>query len=152
MNQIQVSFGEAIKRAFTGNYCKFTGRASRSEYWWFALFSFIVSFLINVVATPGTVANNVATVIVGLVTLLPSLGLTWRRLHDTGRSGWAYVITAIAACVICGIGCGAMFAGSIVIGTAIIFAALIPVVFLIVWLCQPSQPAANEYGPVPNVG
>ena len=75
MYQRQVSFGEAISRAFS-NYANFNGRASRSEYWWLVLFNFILGCipLVNILA--------------GLALLIPSLALGARRLHDTGRSGW----------------------------------------------------------------
>lgn len=75
MYQRQVSFGEAISRAFS-NYANFNGRASRSEYWWFVLFNFILGCI------------PVVNLIAGLALLIPSLALGARRLHDTGRSGW----------------------------------------------------------------
>ena len=72
MQQRQVSFSEAIKSGFN-KYCCFTGRASRSEYWWWVHFTFSVS----------------------LALLLPGLGLGVRRLHDIGRSGWAILLALI---------------------------------------------------------
>ncbi|MGN1172458.1 MAG: DUF805 domain-containing protein [Muribaculaceae bacterium] len=82
MYQRQVSFGEAISRAFN-NYANFNGRASRSEYWWFALFNFILGCIpfVNILA--------------GLALLIPSLALGARRLHDTGRSGWWLLLALI---------------------------------------------------------
>ena len=64
-------FVEAISICFT-KYDTFSGRASRSEYWFFALFCFIIGMI----------------PFIGLVTILPSIAVTVRRLHDTGRSGW----------------------------------------------------------------
>lgn len=122
MDQYQVSFGDAIKRAFS-QYCCFTGRASRSEYWWFALFNFIVSAVLEAVL--GT-SSNFAVSIIGLwslVTLLPSLGLVFRRLHDTNRSGWNILWALLP---------------------------LIGTIILIVFFCKPSDPEANNYGPMPN--
>ena len=46
MFQYQVSFGEAIQRAFN-KFCCFSGRASRSEFWWWILFTIILSWVIN---------------------------------------------------------------------------------------------------------
>lgn len=123
MDQYQVSFGDAIKRAFN-QYCCFTGRASRSEYWWFALFCFIVSTILEVPGEPST--TNFCTWlngVFGIVTLLPSLGLLFRRLHDTGRSGWNILWFLLP---------------------------LIGAIVIVVYLCQPSQVEANEYGPMPN--
>jgi len=91
--------GEAVKRFFT-KYAVFTGRASRSEYWWWALVNYIVLFALGTVAliaggaptvaADGTVAppSGGAIVVVllislyGLATLIPHLALTARRLHD----------------------------------------------------------------------
>lgn len=122
MYQYQVSFGDAIKRAFS-NYCDFNGRASRSEYWWWTLFCFIVSVAINIIFIKAHTAESVVSSLWGLATLLPSLGLLFRRLHDTGRSGWN-VLWALLP--------------------------LVGAIILIVYCCQPSQPEENPYGPVPN--
>jgi len=91
--------GEAVKRFFT-KYAVFTGRASRSEYWWWALVNYIVLFALGTVAliaggaptvaADGTVEppSGGAIVVVllislyGLATLIPHLALTARRLHD----------------------------------------------------------------------
>lgn len=124
MYQYQVSFGNAISRAFS-NYCNFSGRASRSEFWWFTLFTAIVGTAISAVFMP--ISENLASVvsyIASIAFLLPSLGLLWRRLHDIGKSGWWF------------------FLGFIPIVGAII---------LIVWCTRPSDPTPNIYGPVPNL-
>lgn len=125
MYQRQVPFGEAIQKAFN-NYCNFNGRASRSEYWWFVLFTAIISYVCQNIAmfAHSQVLSYVFSGIITLAFLLPSLGICWRRLHDTGRAGGWY------------------------------FIGLIPIVgwiLLIVWFCQPSQPEANRFGDVPNV-
>lgn len=83
MYQRQVSFTEAIKMALQQNYCNFSGRSSRSEYWWYSLFTFILGFIIAIFAgILGENAGNALTGIVYLALLLPGLGLTVRRLHD----------------------------------------------------------------------
>ena len=75
------------------NYVNFNGRASRSEYWWFALFAIIVSFI----ATALEIAAGVAflNIIFSLAIFLPYLGLGFRRLHDLGKSGWWLLISFI---------------------------------------------------------
>ena len=81
-----VSFGEAIRNFFT-QYATFTGRATRSEYWYVFLFNIIVSAVINGVI--GMLLPNVAAILAGiysLATLIPGLALCWRRLHDIGKS------------------------------------------------------------------
>lgn len=81
-----ISFGDAIKLYFT-QYVQFEGRATRSEYWWVFLFNFIVGLVLSVVFFPLSIVYSLAV-------LLPSLGLHWRRMHDTGRSG-AFTLLAL---------------------------------------------------------
>lgn len=78
MNPIQ-----SISSVFR-NYANFSGRAQRSEFWWFTLFSFIVQALLNLAPVVGWIFS--------LAVLLPSLAVTARRLHDTGRSAWWLMI------------------------------------------------------------
>lgn len=152
MNQYMVSFPEAIKRAFT-NYCCFTGRASRSEYWWFALFNIIVTGAIYLLLGYGSKASTIVIGLYGLATLLPGLGLGFRRLHDIGLSGWWIIILMAAIYVLMIVGFismilhdGSMAAlGICFIGALACYAAMIIMTVL------PSQPRPNKYGPVPNV-
>jgi uncharacterized membrane protein YhaH (DUF805 family) len=75
-----MEFTEAIKTCFA-QYATFSGRASRSEYWWWTLFV--------ILATVGTaMVSDVLSGLVSLGTLLPYLAVAARRLHDMGRSGW----------------------------------------------------------------
>lgn len=78
--QRSLSFGEALKLDLFENYCNFSGRASRSEYWWFALFQAIINAILSFVINDGVTAM-VISVIVGLALLLPGLGVAVRRLH-----------------------------------------------------------------------
>lgn len=123
MNQRQVTFQEAVQRAILQNYCNFESRASRSEYWWFALFSILLSAAISIIFGYGSLGEAISG-LATLALLLPSIGLTVRRLHDMGKSGWWIFIS---------------------------FIPLVGAIILIVWLCQPSIPIDNEFGPVPNV-
>ena len=74
-----MSFTQSIKTCFQ-KYVDFSGRGSRSEYWWFFLFTFIVRLLTFWIPIVGLL------ILLGL--LLPSLAATVRRLHDTNRTGW----------------------------------------------------------------
>lgn len=125
MYQRQVSFGEAVQRAIIENYCNFNGRASRSEYWFFALFNFIISFVLGFLTglTGGATFLTVLTYIISLALLLPGLGLSVRRLHDINRSGWWVLIGLIP---------------------------LVGAIILIIWFAKESDPVENQYGPVPN--
>lgn len=75
-----MTFQESIKVCFQ-KYADFSGRASRPEFWWFFLSLFLVSLVLNVV-------SPTISMIFSLATLLPSLAVGARRLHETNRSGW----------------------------------------------------------------
>ena len=86
---------EAVKAVFS-KYATFEGRARRSEYWWFVLFNLIVSIILNVLS-PGHgggmgMGGGLLAGIWSLATLLPSLAVGARRLHDIDRSGWWLLI------------------------------------------------------------
>ncbi|CAH0169814.1 MULTISPECIES: DUF805 domain-containing protein [unclassified Microbacterium] len=100
--------GAAVQRFFK-KYATFTGRASRSEYWWWALVMFLVGIVLVVLAlaTGGPTVDEMGRTVgpsgLGLVfyviyglwslaTIVPHLALTVRRLHDTNRSGfWIFI-------------------------------------------------------------
>lgn len=87
------SLPAAVKRFFTRAF-RFKGRSSRSEFWWVQLVVFIISaafFAVEVSAgvDPNDVSNplGIAEAVFNLIILVPSLALTWRRLHDAGFAG-----------------------------------------------------------------
>ena len=90
MSPKHVGFVDSIKLFFV-NYVNFKGRSTRSEYWWFVLFSFLVSFVLSILSFAMGIAdergNSALTVLWTLATLVPGWTITFRRLHDTGRSG-----------------------------------------------------------------
>lgn len=75
-------------------YATFSGRARRKEYWMFTLFQFIAMFILltleAAIELPGVLSS-----VYWLATILPSLAVSVRRLHDTGRSGWWLLISII---------------------------------------------------------
>lgn len=118
-----VSFTDAVRDALKFNYCNFQGRACRSQFWWFVLFQFIVLAAIQILAL--AISSSFFMVIyylAALALLLPYLGLTWRRLHDTGRAGGWFFIS---------------------------FIPLVGAIILIIWLAQPSQAGPNRFGEEP---
>ncbi|RSS60834.1 DUF805 domain-containing protein [Streptomyces sp. WAC07061] len=80
---------DVIKR-----YADFTGRARRREYWMFVLCS-IPIMVVAIVLDFALGSYPVIFYIYNLAVFLPTLGLSVRRLHDTGRSGWWYLISFI---------------------------------------------------------
>lgn len=78
----KMTFVVAIKTCFS-KYATFKGRASRSEYWFFVLFCFLLSILERVLGFPPALQG-----LISLAIMLPSLAVACRRLHDFDRSGW----------------------------------------------------------------
>ena len=111
-------------------YVVFSGRARRKEYWMFVLFMFIFGLIAialdNILDItfqfPGVYYGPIY-IIFGLVMFLPNLGVSIRRLHDTGKSGWFIFIGLIP---------------------------LIGAIWLLVLMFTDSQPGENSYGPNPK--
>jgi uncharacterized membrane protein YhaH (DUF805 family) len=103
-------------------YAVFSGRARRKEFWMFYLFYLIIVVVLSVIewmiGIPG-----ILTGIYSLALIIPSIAVTVRRLHDTGRSGWWWWILLVP-----------------VIGAIV----------LLVFMLLDSQPGDNEYGPNPK--
>jgi uncharacterized membrane protein YhaH (DUF805 family) len=129
-----MSFAESIRTVFS-KYATFSGRARRSEYWWWWLFILLGSIVFvlvdNVLSITftdslggSTVTAGWTTLIFALVTLIPGIAVTIRRLHDTGRSGVWWVLS-----LLCGIGAIILFV-----------------------MCLMDSAPDNEYGPNPKGG
>lgn len=104
------SFGQALKRFFK-KYATFSGRASRSEYWWVMLFNFVVTGLLaawaftslvnsidpytNELTGNGFVLPYALLMLYGLAILVPGLALFVRRLHDGGFTAWFILLGLI---------------------------------------------------------
>ena len=91
-----MDFGTSIKTCFS-KYAIFSGRASRSEFWWFVLFGLIggvVTAVIDVMILGYSAeAYGPINIIFTVITFLPYLAVGARRLHDINRSGWWQLIT-----------------------------------------------------------
>jgi uncharacterized membrane protein YhaH (DUF805 family) len=83
MDEIQ----KAVKTCFN-KYVEFKGRADRAEFWWFALFQFVVLAIVGMVST-------MLYGLAALAFLLPGLAVGARRMHDIGKSGWWLLIGLI---------------------------------------------------------
>ncbi len=80
-------------------YAVFSGRARRKEYWYFILFNIIIAFVLGFIDGFSGMATDSGLGVLGgiysLAVLLPGIGVSIRRLHDTGRSGWWLLISLI---------------------------------------------------------
>lgn len=132
-----MGFTESVKTVFS-KFATFSGRASRSEFWWFYLFNSLAWLVFGIIGSvlgsifsggdagsvlAGSGIGLVLSLIYSLVAIVPTISVLVRRLHDTGRSGWHY------------------------------WWCLIPIagpIILLVFLASPSVPMDNLYGPCPT--
>jgi uncharacterized membrane protein YhaH (DUF805 family) len=131
-------------------YVNGKGRARRAEYWWWALFSFLVYVVAYIIdagvfgMNPYTSAPNqqVFYGVAFLALLAPSISVTSRRFHDVGLNGW---LVAVAY--------GLYIAGALMAQAAMPLGAILVLVVFLVFLVVgliPSRPGANQYGPNPK--
>ena len=101
---------------FFKNYVNFSGRSTRSEFWWWELVNIIISGALYALslATESTLLYSLW----GLAILVPGLALSIRRMHDIGKSGWWILISLVP------------FAG----------------VFIYLYLCAKASDGSNEWG------
>src|SRR5450631_2008147 len=82
-----MNFVDAVKTCFT-KYADFNGCASRPEFWWWVLFTFVAATVLRAV-------NYELSGLFSIATMLPGIAVTARRLHDTDRSGWLQLLWLI---------------------------------------------------------
>ena len=118
-----MGFGDAISSGF-GGMTNFSGRARRSEFWYWILFIYILQVVLYLLG--GLLGRNdnafVSLIfsIIALVLFLATLAVGCRRLHDTGKSGWIQLLLLVPC---------------------------IGAIIMIIFWAQPSQPGDNAYGP-----
>lgn len=123
-----MNFGQAIKSGFS-NYVTFSGRAARSEFWYWTLFVVLVTMAAGILdrglfdfEEPTT--TGVFGPLVSLIFFLPGLAVSVRRLHDLDRTGWWLLLVL----------------------------TMIGVILLIVWDCIKGTTGPNRFGPDPLGG
>jgi len=82
-----MTFQQSIRTCFS-KYADLSGRASRPEFWWYVLF-------IVIAGTAASTIHHMLGTLFYLATILPSIAVGARRLHDTGRSGWWQIIALV---------------------------------------------------------
>ena len=118
-----MDFQTSIKTCFN-KYVVFSGRASRSEFWWFILFGLLVGVgtsIVDFIIDPTgnfVLFNSIAS----LALFIPQLSAGSRRLHDTGKSGWWQLL----------------------------YITIIGGIVVIVWLATEPTKKKNQFGPVPK--
>ena len=120
-----MNFTQAIGSCFS-KYATFSGRAARSEFWYWALFVLLLSIATNIIDFTAFPDNELTPVssILGLALLLPNIAVAIRRLHDIDRTGWWFLIA---------------FTG-------------IGIFLLLYWDCVKGTDGPNTYGPDPLAG
>lgn len=114
-----MGFGEAISTC-SSKYTTFSGRAARPEYWYWVLFTVIAGIVFIVIQYAISVTGGqVLSWIFDLATIIPSIAVAARRLHDTDRSGWWQLLVLIP---------------------------IIGWILLLVWFCQPGTQDTNRFG------
>jgi uncharacterized membrane protein YhaH (DUF805 family) len=112
----------------TKKYATFEGRARRSEYWYFMLFYFLAVVVLSFIDVFAGMYNEeyglgLLSTLFMIATILPSLAVTVRRLHDTNRSGWWVLLNLIP---------------------------IVGVLVVLVFTVLDSQPGTNRFGPNPK--
>ena len=89
-----MDFQTSVRTVLQHKYADFSGRARRSEFWWFALFNFVTQIILQVV--DGTLFGfNLLSTIFALAVLIPSIAVGVRRLHDRDMAGWWILLVFI---------------------------------------------------------
>jgi uncharacterized membrane protein YhaH (DUF805 family) len=115
-----MGFAQAIASGFR-NYVKFSGRAAPSEFWFWQLFILLAAIAVGLLE--AVIGNDLIASLWSLATLLPSIAVAVRRLHDTDMSGWWLLL---------------------------FFLPLIGIVMLIIWWIGEGTSGYNRFGPNPR--
>ncbi len=123
------------KKVFLKNYANFSGRARRSEYWYFVLCNSILGILIGLPSiilfgvfeeTDFGAVFMLPLIFFATVLIIPSIAVAVRRLHDTGKSGWLYLIGVIP------------------------IVSAVGAIILFIFYCLEGDTSTNKYGPNPK--
>lgn len=118
-----MNFTDAVRSVVQLNYANFSGRARRSEYWYFVLFNIIISVVAALVdqLLMSVLGFGFIGIIISLGLLIPGIAVGVRRLHDTDRSGWWLLLGLVP---------------------------LIGFIVLIIWFATEGTKGDNRFGPM----
>ncbi len=114
VNPQTIGFFDAIKMGLA-KFTDFNGRATVAEYWWWFLFQFAAGTILTFIPFIGW--------LISLALFIPTLAVSWRRMHDIGKGGGYFFINLIP---------------------------LVGFIMWIIWAVKPSEPQPNRFGPVPG--
>lgn len=133
MEKLEVNYNmlDWWKKVMFKNYANFNGRARRAEYWYYTLMNIIILLPLYLLGVAGIASESEllgflgigSYVILALATFIPTLAVAVRRLHDTGKSGWYYLVG---------------------------FIPLVGAIILLVWFFTDGNRFTNEYGEDPK--
>ena len=134
-------------------YAEFSGRSRRKEYWMYVLFLVIVGFVLGFIEGAVGLAQTVGpygplSAILALGTLVPSIAVGVRRLHDTERTGWwiALPLLPYALSVVM------LISGNLAMAGTIMMVAGVLGLVVLVFMCLDGTKGPNKYGPDPKGG
>ena len=149
-------------------YADFSGRAPRSEYWWYVLALLVANVVLGILEGIVGIHHMIfgmygpLTALLFLGTIVPSLAVGARRLHDTDRTGWwllmpivpyvlAFVLggAAMVGGAAAGVGAGAGAMAGLGLAAIFLFLGFICAIVLLVFMVLPGTPGDNRYGPNP---
>ncbi|MEP1231016.1 MAG: DUF805 domain-containing protein [Litorimonas sp.] len=159
-----MDFVTAVKTCFR-KYFRFGGRARRSEFWYWALFTIVAGMILGVIDVllfdGVTEELSPVSTLFSLVTFIPGLAVSWRRLHDINRSGWwvggMYLAVFVFAVLV---GISAVISGDIdlppsvlsVIGIVALIGIVAWGIALLVFFCTDTKSGDNRFGEDPKYG
>ena len=151
----KLCFIKTTSKSVFSKYATFSGRARRSEFWYFYLFYILVALGLSFLSIRIPIAKYLY-ILFGLGVFLPYTAVTVRRLHDIGKSGWILLIFMVASLLISMLTFLYIdiFAptneGSFRTVSIFIFIVFALAIWFIVLMCKDSQPGENKWGPNPK--
>ena len=144
-----MGFIGAVKTCFK-KYITFSGRASRSEYWYFFLFNFLASFLL------GGISRSLFSNLYLLMVFLPYLAVLARRLHDLNFHGWWMLLGFVSPVIaiftaIAGLGGGDGPGPGLLLNILGSICLIFPLIFFVVFLAWRGTIGENRFGPDPLI-